>query len=325
MDMVIMRVFFAALLALCLIFSLGHTGKAATKKCLHIRVIVPSAVGTATDLIIRAYAETINRQQSGPLLKVLNKTQNTVIEKNMNGRPDGCQILAVTQSLVSNFLSDKTNIEWSKFAPIAMLSRTPMAVVARGNLRDANLANIIEVALQNPNVVLVGETSNPLEQMFRMGLEDASGVRFKVTVFETARQSFLELLANNLDLGIVSASAAKRRMDLKQLKIVAITERLENEKLVGVLSLKDQGIDLSFGVDRGVVAPIDTPPEIIAKIMERFQKASDNPELEDKLGKIYTKIMFLDPDSYTQYFENLTADWSEMIERVEQRPARTPG
>lgn len=320
-----MRVFFAALLALCLVFSLGHTGKAATKKCLHIRVIVPSAVGTATDLIIRAYAETINRQQSGPLLKVLNKTQNTVIEKNMNGRPDGCQILAVTQSLVSNFLSDKTNIEWSKFAPIAMLSRTPMAVVARGNLRDANLANIIEVALQNPNVVLVGETSNPLEQMFRMSLEDVSGVRFKVTVFETARQSFLELLANNLDLGIVSASAAKRRMDLKQLKIVAITERLENEKLVGVLSLKDQGIDLSFGVDRGIVAPIDTPPEIIAKIMERFQKASDNPELENRLGKIYTKIMFLDPDSYTQYFENLTADWSEMIERVEQRPARTPG
>jgi tripartite-type tricarboxylate transporter receptor subunit TctC len=325
MDMVIMRVFFAALLALCLVFSLGHTGKAATKKCLHIRVIVPSAVGTATDLIIRAYAETINRQQSGPLLKVLNKTQNTAIEKNMNGRPDGCQILAVTQSLVSNFLSDKTNIEWSKFAPIAMLSRTPMAVVARGNLRDANLANIIEVALQNPNVVLVGETSNPLEQMFRMSLEDVSGVRFKVTVFETARQSFLELLANNLDLGIVSASAAKRRMDLKQLKIVAITERLENEKLVGVLSLKDQGIDLSFGVDRGIVAPIDTPPEIIAKIMERFQKASDNPELENRLGKIYTKIMFLDPDSYTQYFENLTADWSEMIERVEQRPARTPG
>jgi tripartite-type tricarboxylate transporter receptor subunit TctC len=325
MDMVIMRVFFAALLALCLIFSLGHTGKAATKKCLHIRVIVPSAVGTATDLIIRAYAETINRQQSGPLLKVLNKTQNTAIEKNMNGRPDGCQILAVTQSLVSNFLSDKTNIEWSKFAPIAMLSRTPMAVVARGNLRDANLANIIEVALQNPNVVLVGETSNPLEQMFRMSLEDASGVRFKVTVFETARQSFLELLANNLDLGIVSSSAAKRRMDLKQLKIVATTERLENEKLVGVLSLKDQGIDLSFGVDRGIVAPIDTPPEIIARIMERFQKASDNPELEGKLGKIYTKIMFLDPDSYTQYFENLTADWSEMIERVEQRPARTPG
>ena len=320
-----MRVFFAALLALCLIFSLGHTGKAATKKCLHIRVIVPSAVGTATDLIIRAYAETINRQQSGPLLKVLNKTQNKAIEKNMNGRPDGCQILAVTQSLVSNFLSDKTNIEWSKFAPIAMLSRTPMAVVARGNLRDANLANIIEVALQNPNVVLVGETSNPLEQMFRMSLEDVSGVRFKVTVFETARQSFLELLANNLDLGIVSASAAKRRMDLKQLKIVAITERLENEKLVGVLSLKDQGIDLSFGVDRGIVAPIDTPPEIIAKIMERFQKASDNPELENRLGKIYTKIMFLDPDSYTQYFENLTADWSEMIERVEQRPARTPG
>ena len=320
-----MRIFYLTLLAFCFIFSLGLVSKAASKKCLHIRVIVPYSVGTATDLIIRAYAETINRQQSGPLLKVLNKTQNAVIEKNMSGRPDGCQILAVTQSLVSNFLNDKTSIEWSKFTPIAMLSRTPMAVVARGSLRDANLANIIEVALQNPNVVSLGETSNPLEQMFRMSLEDASGVRFKITVFETARQSFLELLADNLDLGIISASAAKRRMDLKQLKIVATTERLENEKLVGVPSLKDQGIDLSFGVDRGIMAPMDTPPEIIAKIMERFQKASDDPELEDRLAKIYTRIMFLDPDSYTQYFENLTADWSEMIERTQQRPARTPG
>ena len=166
-----MRIFYLTLLAFCFIFSLGQTSKAASKKCLHIRVIVPSSVGTATDLIIRAYAETINRQQSGPLLKVLNKTQNAVIEKNMSGRPDGCQILAVTQSLVSNFLNDKTSIEWSKFTPIAMLSRTPMAVVARGSLRDANLANIIEVALQNPNVVSLGETSNPLEQMFRMSLE----------------------------------------------------------------------------------------------------------------------------------------------------------
>ena len=44
-----------------------------------------------------------------------------------------------------------------------------------------------------------------------------------------------------------------------------------------------------------------------------------------RLGKIYTKVMFLDPDSYTQYFENLTADWSEMIVRAKKRLAQTSG
>jgi tripartite-type tricarboxylate transporter receptor subunit TctC len=54
---------------------------AKSKKCLNIRVIVPYSVGTGTDLILRAYAETINKRSSGPLLKVLNKTQKSVIEK----------------------------------------------------------------------------------------------------------------------------------------------------------------------------------------------------------------------------------------------------
>ena len=319
------RIFFKAFLMFSCFFWLNQAAGAASKKCLHIRVIVPYAVGTATDLIVRAYAETINKQQSGPLLKVLNKTQKTVLEKNKKGRPDGCQILAITQSVVSNYIDKKNETEWSEFTPIAMLSRTPLAVVARGNLKDANLSNIMEVAAQNPNVIKIGETNNPLERMFRMSLEDKSDVMFNVSVFETARQNFLQLLSSALDLGIISVSAAKRRMDLKQLKVLALTDNLENSRLVGVPTLKEQGIDLSFGVDRGILAPANTPPETAEKLMERFRKASEDTDLEKRLGKIYTKTMFLDPDSYTQYFENLTADWSEMIVRAKKRLAQTAG
>ena len=81
MDKVMIRIIFTALFVFSCFVGLSQIAGAASKKCLHIRVIVPYAVGTATDLIVRAYAETINRQQSGPLLKVLNKTQKTVLEK----------------------------------------------------------------------------------------------------------------------------------------------------------------------------------------------------------------------------------------------------
>jgi hypothetical protein len=58
--------------------------------------------------------------------------------------------------------------------------------------------------------------------------------------------------------------------------------------------------------------------------MERFQKAAEDQDLIDRLTKINTKVMFLDSDSYTQYFENLTADWSEMIMRSTQKLGRNP-
>ena len=49
-------------------------------KCRNIRLAVPHAVGSATDMVMRAYAETINRRGSGPLIRVVNVTKKSVIK-----------------------------------------------------------------------------------------------------------------------------------------------------------------------------------------------------------------------------------------------------
>jgi len=313
-----MKSYLVFLLAVFVVLLPLNDSKAA-KRCLNVRIIVPFAVGTATDLILRAYTEIINRQSSGPLMKVLNKTHDSVIEENMTRPPDGCQFLAATQSLVAQFLMTKSTPKWSSFAPISMLTRTPLAVVARGNMKDPNLPNLIEGALDKREPIKVGETENALERLFRMQLEDVSGVPFKVTRFENARRNFVALLRNEVDLGIVSISAAKRRADLKQIRILALTDTLENSKLSEVASLQEQGIDTAFGVDRILLAPQNTSSEIVVKISNRFKNASEDPELQDRLAKINTKLTYLDPDGLTQYFENLTADWTAMIARMRKR------
>jgi len=313
-----MRNYLVFILAVFVVLLPLNDSKAA-KRCLNVRIIVPFYVGTATDLIFRAYTEIINRQSSGPLMKVLNKTHDTVIEGNMARSPDGCQFLAATQSLVAQFIMNKSSPKWSSFTPVSMLARTPLAVVARGNMKNPNLPNLIEGALDKREAIRVGETENALENLFRMQLEDVSGAPFKVTRFENARKNFVALLRNEVDLGIISISAAKRRADLKQIRILALTDTLENSKLSEVASLREQGIDTAFGVDRILLAPQNMSSEIVVKISKRFKNASEDPELQDRLAKINTKLTYLDPDELTQYFENLTADWSAMIARMRKR------
>ena len=288
----------------------------ATPKCRNVTIIVPYAVGTATDLIFRAFGQAINRQSTGALIKVLNKTHATVIEENMTGTPDGCQLLGITQSLVAKFLLNKFAPEWSSFTPVAMLTRSPLAIVSRANIKNANLTNLMEAASEESNRLSVGETSSPLEQAFRMQLEDVLGVSFKVTTFKNARQSFLALLTHKVDLGLVSLPAAKRRADLRQIKLLAVTDTLENMRLSDVATLREQGVNTAFGVDRILVAPQETPAEIVAKVSKRFEKALEDPELEERLSKLYTKIRFKNPDELTQYFENLTADWTALKRKM---------
>ena len=123
----------------------------AAPKCRNVKIIVPYAVGTATDLIFLRVWPINNRQSTGSLIKVVNKTQSTVIEENMTGAPDGCQLLGITQSLVAKFLLNKSAPEWSSFTPVAMLTRSPLAIVSRANIKDANLTNLMEAASEKSN------------------------------------------------------------------------------------------------------------------------------------------------------------------------------
>jgi hypothetical protein len=58
--------------------------------------------------------------------------------------------VTTTQGLVVDHLPHAENPEWSSSKPIVLLTRTPLLVVARGNPKDAHLANIIEQASQDP-------------------------------------------------------------------------------------------------------------------------------------------------------------------------------
>ena len=302
--------------AILFITLLPSSNLQAAPKCRSVKIIVPYAVGTATDLIFRAFGQAINRQSTGSLIKVVNKTHDTVIEENMTGRPDGCQLLGTTQSMVAKFLLNQSAPEWSSFTPVAMLTRSPLAIVSRANIKDANLTNLMEAASEKSNRLSLGETSSPLERAFRMQLEDVFGVLFEVTNFENARQSFMALLTHKVDLGLVSLPAAKRRADLRQVKVLAMTDTLANMRLSDIATLQEQGVNIAFGVDRILLAPQGTPVEIVAKISKRFGKASEDPELEEILSKLYSKIRFKNPDELTQYFENLSADWTALKRKM---------
>lgn len=295
---------------------------AETPKCRNIRLAVPHAVGSATDLVMRAYAETINRRGSGPLIRVVNVTKKSVIWEGIWAKADGCSLLATSQSLVAEHLANKRKPKWERLKPIAMISRSPLLVVARADMKDATLANVVEKALQDPNSIGIGEARSPLERMILMSLEDVTGARFRIMTYNTGRESYADLLAGKLDIGIISVTAAKRRLDQKELQALAVTTEERSAMLPGVPTLREEGISGGFSVDRGIMAPKELPEEIATEIAGWFEKASEVPELADRLAEHGTRPVFMGPDAYTRYFENLTADWLEMIRRASGKQIR---
>lgn len=88
--------------------------------------------------------------------------------------------------------------------------------------------------------------------------------------------------------------------------------------LPAVPTLKEVGIRGTLSIDRGIMASKETPDEIAGW----FEKASEVPELVDRLAEYGTIAVHKGPDEYTRYFENLTADWQEMIQRAAGKQIR---
>lgn len=319
--MMIGRSTLLAVALVCAIFPLGPAW-AEAPKCISIRLAVPYAVGSATDKVMRAYAETINRRGSGPFIRVVNVTKKSVTWEGIWAKVDGCNLLAATQSLIAEHLANKRKPKWERLKPIAMIARTPLVVVARGDMKDATLANVVEKALEDPNSVGIGESRSPLERMMLMSLEDATGARFRIMTYNAGRESYSALLAGKLDIGIISVTAAKRRLDQKELQALAVTTEERSTMLPGVPTLREEGISGAFSVDRGIMGPKELPEELATEIAGWFEKASEVPELEDRLAEYGTLPIFMGPDAYTRYFENLTADWLEMIRRAAGKQIR---
>ena len=81
-------------------------------------------------------------------------------------------------------------------------------------------------------------------------------------------------------------------------------------------TLREQGIELVGGTDRGIVVPKGTPKDAIAQWEQVLKKAMENPEVVSSFAKKGTAIVFMGSDEYRTYFEETFSKWEEVAKKV---------
>jgi len=70
--------------------------------------------------------------------------------------------------------------------------------------------------------------------------------------------------------------------------------------------------DLTFALERGIVAPKGTPEDVIAAWADVFQAAAEDPGLIEELAAKGTGVAFQGPEDYRAWADNLYADYEEV-------------
>lgn len=295
------------------------SAQAAEFSCKTAKLIVPWGAGGGTDVIFRIIENAVNKAGANPKLQVVNiggQGGNKGAKEAKKAKPDGCTLFAIHQSALTSYLNGRVDFTWDAFEPVAMMTRTPAIIGAHAGVAYDDINGMISHAKANPKSVLAGGTLGSTSHFLFVLLEDAAKIQYKHVSYDGTRQRMTALLAKNIEVGEINLASAKKYIQTNELKALGITTEERNPEIPNVKTLKEQGIDMIYGTDRGVMAPKGTPADKIAHWSALFAKAAKDPAVAEALKAKGTSVEYKDADGYKAYFQEVFPKWKGLATKI---------
>lgn len=306
-------------LAGAILLFLAAPAMAADLPCSTAKLIVPWPAGGDTDIIFRIIVDSANRAGAKPQLQVVSSPGQGGVKgaKDVRGaKPDGCTLLAVHESVVTSFLSGRADFTWSAFEPVALMTFTPSIVGANTATPFNDMKGLIAEAKKNPEAINAGVTLGSYTHFIFLMIEDAAGIKLKYVPYDGTRERLTALLAKNIQLGEMNILTAKQYISEGTIKALGIATEKRDPALPKLPTFKEQGINLIYGSNRGIVLPKGAKPGIVAHWEAVLAKAAKDPELRKGLEAQGTQVLFKGSKDYVAFLKKNYGDHEKVAMNI---------
>jgi tripartite-type tricarboxylate transporter receptor subunit TctC len=260
-----------------------------------IQLLVGFAPGGASDIVARLLAPSVSKTLGQPLVVANRPGANGNIANDLlaHAPPDGHTLLLTNNgSHVYNPLIYKSaRIDPAKaFAPVTLLTATPLVVVVPQESTYRNLNDIIEAARKSPGAVTYGSAgSGAISHLVAATLAQRTETDMVHVPSKGSGQSIVDLLAGRLDFMADSRSPTMPFIRDGRLRPLAVTGSARVADLPDVPTVTETGIaELDMTAWLGIVAPAGTPEPVIEQLNAAFVAALREPEVAAQLEKLGT-------------------------------------
>jgi len=290
-----------------------------------IHVIVPFAPGGATDVAMRLLQPALTRAL-GQNLVIDNRggASGTVgMELAAHAQSDGYTLFfgnVGTVSIDPNFFPQLTVDPLRAFIPLSLAGETPGILVASPKFPANTLKEMVAYAKAHPGKINYGAAGiSTLNSLAMEQFRRSAGLQMTQVPYKGgAGPGLLDLIAGNIDMMLVTLSAASSHVKNGQLKALAITTRERNPLFPDVPTLAEQGYPEAVSSSwQGLFAIAGTPQPIVAKLHAAVLKAMADPETRKLMidaGILTTTSA--SPEEFKQFLAGETAKWKGVVAAV---------
>lgn len=293
-----------------------------------IRVVVPFAAGSTTDIIARAIADKMG-QSMGQTLVVDNRggASGTIGQQAVaTAAPDGYTIMIHSSShTVSPSTFAKLPFDTlADFAPITPISTTPNVLVISPAKNIKSVQDLVARAKAEPgklNFASAGQGSatHLNAEKFKMAAKiDATNIPFK-----GSGEAVSEVLAGRVDYYFSPISPVIGQIKEGQLLALAVGSPKRATALPDVPTTTEAGVPGSeFNFWIGMMAPAKTPKAIVNRLHDEVVKALATPEVKERFLKLGADAWTLKPEAFDAYIREEIKSNAALVKAAGLAPAQ---
>ncbi len=281
-----------------------------------VRLFVGFFAGGLTDIVARLMGQWLS-ERLGQQFIVEDQPgagTNLATEKVVRARPDGYTFLMASSSnainatlydnLKFNFIRDTT--------PVGSIARTPLVMVVNPSFSAKTVPDFITYAKANPGKINmatagIGSSVHLAGELFMT----MTGVQLVPVHY---RNSYVpDMLAGQVQLVFSPIPATIGQVRAGRLRALAVTSGTRSQALPDVPTIGEFVPGYEASVWNGVVAPKNTPAEIIDKLSKEIDLALADPKIIARFAEVGSVPKSMTPAAFGKFIAEDTEKWAKVI------------
>ena len=287
-----------------------------------IRLIVPQAPGSATDVLARLLASELGPALGGAAIVVDNRPGGALtlgLDLTAKSPPDGYTLcmgpigaLAITRHMVAKLPYD---IE-RDFQPIALVSRGHLLLATAPMLPVRTVQELIELARQNPGKLTNASSSNGSPghvggELFKY----MTGTDILHVPYKGGAQAINDLIAGHVDLMFESLNSISSTAKAGNVRALAVSGPRRSPAFPDLPTIGETVPGYDAGTWSGVIAPAGLPKPILDKLNAAINRAISLPAFKERFGAIGDESAGGSPEEFTATIRKDSAKWADVVLR----------
>jgi tripartite-type tricarboxylate transporter receptor subunit TctC len=279
-----------------------------------IEFVVLFPAGSSADVTARVLAEGMGRQL-GTQIVVVNRPGGggaVGYKYAVQQAPDGHHMVWSSNAISTTYHTGMLPFDYKSFLPVARVQiETPLLFV-KSDAPWKGLRDILQQAKANPDKLTVGNSGfGSHTHLSSVWLFKASGFQVVDVPFNAA-QVVPSLLGGHVNAVVQLPGALAGLVKAGTVRALVALSGTRDPFFPEVPTAREQGIDMSAELWRGVAVPKGTPPRIVARLEDAIRKTVASPEFVRATEKLLVAPAFLP-----------AVEFGKMIAREDAEIART--